>query len=278
WSSDSGRLLRTIRLPRGADEKNGIPSLALSRDGSMIAAATPRVRHIFLFERATGRQSGRIGPLPHGVGKLAFSHDGRRIAAGIGEARSSEWSVRLFDVDSRKEIAFDDRYTGTIHGISFDTTGRIATTSNDGKLGLYDPDLKLIRAAPAPGSPEVRPYQILFSPDDRRLAVGYTVVLNRSLPRVDIVDGETLEPMFAPSTTGYSGRLSRIAWSADGGILYAGGSVWQGQRFAVLAWQNGGRGPLQGFSAASNAIFGIHHPPCRRLVVCSAETPLLVPD
>src|SRR5262249_45756099 len=120
--------------------------------------------------------------------------------------------------------------------------------------------------------------QILFSPDDRRLAVGYTVVLNSSLPRVDIVDGETLEPMFAPSTTGYSGRLSRIAWSADGGILYAGGSVWQGQRFAVLAWQNDGRGPLQVFPAASNAISDIRELPGGRIVVSSADPTLLLLD
>jgi WD40 repeat protein len=45
WSSDSGRLLRTIRLPRGADERSAIPSLALSRDGSMIAAAPQSSTH-----------------------------------------------------------------------------------------------------------------------------------------------------------------------------------------------------------------------------------------
>jgi WD40 repeat protein len=244
----------------------------------MIAAATPTVRHIFLFDRATGRQTGQIGPLAKGVGKLAFSHDGRTIAAGIGGARSDEWSLRLFELAGLKEIAFDDRYTGSIHGISFDTTGRIATTSNDGKLRLYNPDLKLIRAAPAPGSPERRPYQILFSPDDRRLAVGYTATLDRNSPRVDIVDGETLEPMFAPSTAGYTGRLSRIAWSADGGILYAGGSVRQAQRTAVLAWQNGGHGSLQVFPAASNAISDIREIPGGRIVVGSTDPRLSLLD
>jgi sugar lactone lactonase YvrE len=67
-------------------------------------------------------------------------------------------------VDSRKEIAFDDNYKGAIYGISFDTTGRIATTSIDGKLRLYDPDLKLIRDARAPGPPEQRPFQIASRP------------------------------------------------------------------------------------------------------------------
>jgi len=132
WSANDGRLLRTIRLPSGPGNEGQVFTVAVSPDGNTIAAAGWS-RHIFLFERATGRQVGRIGPLAHTVtNKVAFSHDGRRIAAGIGNPNAS---LRLFDVDSRKEIAFDDKYTGAILGISFDTTGRIATTSNDASFG-----------------------------------------------------------------------------------------------------------------------------------------------
>src|SRR5215831_4220161 len=119
WSAHDGRLLRTIRLPSGPDKEGQVHTVAVSPDGNTIAAAG-RSRHIFLFERATGRQVGRIGPLPDRVtNKLAFSRDGRRIAAGVGNPNAS---LRLFEVDSRKEIAFDDKYTGAIYGISFDTT------------------------------------------------------------------------------------------------------------------------------------------------------------
>src|SRR5262245_32110892 len=115
WSANDGRLLRTIQLPSGPDEGQ-VYTLAVSPDGNTIAAAG-RHQHIFLFERATGRLVGRIGPLPDPpTTKLAFSHDGRRIAAGIGNPNAS---LRLFDVDSRKEIAFDDKYKGAIYGISF---------------------------------------------------------------------------------------------------------------------------------------------------------------
>ena len=62
WSAHDGRLLRTIRLPSGPGDKGQVYTLAVSPDGNTIAAAG-RHQHIFLFERATGRQFGRIGPV-----------------------------------------------------------------------------------------------------------------------------------------------------------------------------------------------------------------------
>src|SRR5262249_36193812 len=156
-------------------------TVAVSPDGNTIAAAG-WTHQIYLFERATGRQVGRIATKASTY-KLAFSHDGRRLAAGIGNPTAS---LRLFDGDSWKEIAFDDKYTGAIFGTSFDTTGRIATTSNDGKLRLYDRDLKLIREARAPGASPLEPNEIAFSPDNKRLAVGYRGPFD-GLPRVDVV-------------------------------------------------------------------------------------------
>jgi WD40 repeat protein len=263
WSANDGHLLRTIRLPTGPDNQGHVFTVAVSPDGNTIAAAG-WTGHIYLFERATGRQVGRIGPLPNTVtNKVAFSHDGRRIAAGIGR------SVHLFDVNTRTEIAFDDKYQGRIYGISFDTAGRIATTSEDRKLRLYNPDLRLIREARAPGSPELKPFQIAFSPDNRRLAVGYAGPIG-GLPRVDVVDGQTLKPMFTPSTTGYRDLLARVAWSVDGSILYAGNTASRSTGSSdslVFAWEGGGRGSLQVFPTTSDAIVDIRELSDGRIVV-----------
>src|SRR5262245_11158820 len=266
WSANDGRLLRTIQLPSGPGSEGQVYTVAVSPDGNTIAAAGWS-EHIYLFDRATGRQVGRIATKAE-THKLVFSHDGRRIAAGVGE------SLRLFDVNIRTEIAFDDKYKGSIYGISFDTTGRIATTSEDRKLRLYDRDLKLIRDAHAPGPPELTPFQIAFSPDNKRLAVGYNGP-SEGPPRVDVVDGQTLRAMFAPSMTGYSGLLARVAWSMDGKILYAGNTA--GGR-SVFAWKDGGRGSRQVFPAAPSTISDVRELSDGRIVAGSMRPSLSLFD
>jgi WD40 repeat protein len=266
WSANDGRLLRTIRLPSGLGQQGSVFTVAVSPDGNTIAAGGYG-RNIFLFERATGRQVGHIGT-PGSVNSLAFSRDGRRIAAGIAR---SDPSLRLFDVNTRTEIAFDDKYKGAILGISFDTTGRIATTSEDRKLRLYNGDLRLIRDALAPGPSPLEPLDIAFSPDNKRLAVGYTGP-TEGPPRVDVVDGQTLVAIFAPRTTGYRELLAHVAWSVDGSILYAGNTASRstGSRDSlVFAWKNSGRGSLQVFTASSDNIAGIQELSDGRIVVGS---------
>src|SRR5260370_9682277 len=123
WSANDGRLLRTIQLPSGPGDEGQVFTVAGSPDGKTLAASgwSP---HIFLVDRATGLQVERIGPLPETViDRLAFSHDARRIAAGIGP------NVRLFDVNTRTEIAFGEKYHGRIDGIFCATNGHATTTS-----------------------------------------------------------------------------------------------------------------------------------------------------
>jgi WD40 repeat protein len=238
WSAENGSLVRTVRLPSGPTDVGKAIAVAVSPDGRFIAAGgwtVPGAFSIFLFERLTGREVARIGPFPSYVVRLAYSPDGRRIAATFGGRRSREWSVRLFDVESRTQIALDSSYTDPIYGLVFEPTGMVATASKDGKLRLYDHNLKLVRLTALPRSD---PYSIAFSPDGGRLAVGY----DDSPPRVDVVDGRTLETLSTPDTGSYRGSLPQVAWSLDGGTLYAGGSVQAAGNVAVLAWTNGGQG------------------------------------
>jgi WD40 repeat protein len=88
WSID-GRLLRTIRLPSGPGTEGSVFAVAVSPNGDTIAAAG-QSPNIFLFERAVSRIE-----LPNdaSVGKLAFSHDGRRIAADLGTSKKKSPSI-----------------------------------------------------------------------------------------------------------------------------------------------------------------------------------------
>src|SRR3954453_23728996 len=172
WAAEDGRLLRTIRLPAGPGDVGKAKAAAISPDGALVAAgggpgAAGTDESVYLFERASGRLLRRVGGLPNVVLHLAFSPDGARLAATLGRRRG----VRLIAPAAGRVAAADEGYGGDSYGAAFDAAGRLATTSLDGKVRLYDPGLRLLRAAEAPGGR--RPYGIAFSPDGGRLAVGY---------------------------------------------------------------------------------------------------------
>ena len=122
---------------------------------------------------------------PSNVYHLAFSADGRRLAAVLSSsglrvyAREREWA----------EIARDADYGDQSYGAAFGPDGRLATTAVDGKVRLYNSNLVgNVRPAVAISAQGGRhPYGIAFSPDGTRLAVGY-----EDGTAVTVLDGRTL--------------------------------------------------------------------------------------
>ncbi|HEX3306566.1 MAG TPA: hypothetical protein VHS32_10010, partial [Streptosporangiaceae bacterium] len=150
WAAEDGRLLRTLRLPAGPGDVGKAYAAAISPDGALVAAggwALSRDHDVYLFDRASGRLLRRVGGLPNVVLHLAFSPDGARLAATIWGGKG----VRLIDPAAGRVVAADEGYGDRSYGAAFDAAGRLATTSWDGKVRLYDPGLGLLRAAKAPG-------------------------------------------------------------------------------------------------------------------------------
>ena len=274
WSVADGKLLRTIYIPVGPDPVGAVFAVAISPDGSTIAAGgfTEKMRGgtvVYLFDRESGALVQRIGGLPHVVHFLQFSPDGRYLAATLG-------GLRVFDRDRDWSEAFrDDRYGGDSYGAAFAPDGRLATTSYDGKIRLYayDPDSKTPNfrpvGQPIPAPSARRPWDLTFSPDGNRLAVGYDDVA-----AVDVFDGRTLRrvggqtpPDARPSPDG----LTRVAWSRDGRTLYAAGAVHDAQdRRLLFAWDRGGLGGERRLTyCAANSAAGVDALPDGRILVAS---------
>jgi len=268
WDLATGKLLRTLRPPIGEGNEGKIYAVAMSPDGELVAAAGwtgydwEGTNSIYLFERRSGRLIRRMPGMPEVVKDLKISPDGSRLAATLGNV----FGLRVFHLPDGREVGKDEDYGGDGVGASFAKDGRLATASFDGKVRLYDRDLHLIASASMEGGK--RPYSVAFSPDGRRIAVGY-----EDVARVDVLDASNLHSLYVPNVAGTNFALGSIAWSADGTALYAAGrfrDLVAGHQ-PIRRWAEAGRGAFQDLAGPENSILDLLALPGGRLAFASAD-------
>src|SRR5262245_1416685 len=210
WEVASGRQLAVLRPPQDVGNEGKLYAVALSPDGAVVAVGGwtggdwDEEDVIYLFDRASGQLLRRLPGLPNVVNHLAFSPDGRWLAASLGGANG----VRIFEATRGEETGRDTAYGAASSSVHFSPDGRrLLTTSDDGQMRLYVVnDGKLgqpTRARPGGGQ---EPFAARFSPDGRRIAVGFydsTVV--------QVLDAKTLQEVARPSIVGVdNGNLGLV--------------------------------------------------------------------
>lgn len=269
WELSSGKLLQVLRVPVGENQEGKLYAVALSPDGRLVAlggwTGHPGLgANIYLFDRASGRMLGRIGGVPTVVNHLAFSTDGHRLAAALGGGNG----IRLYAAEAPwRELAGDTNYGDSSYSVDFDHRGRLVATSWDGKLRLYDEHLTpLVAPRTVPGGE--RPFFARFSPDGRRIAVGFD-----DSTAVRVVSGDDLELRYPVDTRGAdNGDLSKVAWSADGETLYAAGmNVLGDGQTPVRGWPQQGRGPMQAWPVATDNVMDLQPLADGRLIYAASD-------
>ena len=241
WELATGRLLKIYRPPIGGGNEGRIYSVAISPDGKTVACGGwigyewEKSYSIYLFDRESGRVFKRIRELPNRIVHLAYSKDGRFLAAtlrgsnGLTVYRTTDYALAAEDRD----------YSDGSSGADFAADGRLVTASSDGFLRLYDAAFKLIAKKKAPGGN--RPFSVSFSPDGVRIGVGFS-----DSTKVDILSGRDLSYLYSPDAGEIdNGNLMSVTWSSDGRFLYAGGRYGARGLHPILRWSDAGQGEFR---------------------------------
>jgi WD40 repeat protein len=139
-----------------------------------------------------------------GVRAVAFSPDGKLLAAGTGEPRE-QGTVTVWDVATARVRLRHAEKTG-VPGVAFSPDGKtLAIASYDNAARLIDVATGKVRATFAHPK-EVR--SVAFSPDGKRLA---TACWDGALRLWDVASGKV-----AKTFTGHKGRIFTVAFSPDG--------------------------------------------------------------
>jgi WD40 repeat protein/serine/threonine protein kinase len=165
---------------------------------------------------------------PSTVLSVAFSPDGRRIAAG-----GQDGFVKIWDAATGKEVHSFRAHQDHANGLAFSPDGsRLATASWDGTVKIWDAEtgqeqLTLFKERPA------RAYSVAFSPDGRRLAAGTGIGLPPNQAGViKVWDASTGQELL--SLGGHKGNATCITFSRDGHRLASASAdatakVWDAQ-------------------------------------------------
>jgi WD40 repeat protein/tRNA A-37 threonylcarbamoyl transferase component Bud32 len=113
-------------------------ALALSPVGDRFAVSD-RAGVIFLGDARTLRQLGVLKVIAP-VNGLAFSHDGKRLAAAVDDG-----TVWVWDVEARKRLVLPKGHTKRVSSVAFSPKGPLLlSASEDGTVGVWDVEKRVL--------------------------------------------------------------------------------------------------------------------------------------
>src|SRR5262249_6594074 len=140
-----------------------VENVAFHPNGTRVAISS-RQREVRIVDVDTTKTVSL--PVPEGTSGLAWSDDGRLLAAGCGDTRIYVWDM----VEERRQAILDGHQSLPVH-LTFNHAGNLLASHGwDGTTRLWDP-VSGRRLVTAQGA------GTRFSPDDRRLAFGFNAPL-----------------------------------------------------------------------------------------------------
>ncbi|WP_282125071.1 caspase family protein [Marinifilum flexuosum] len=259
WDAKSGELIRTFRPPIGHGFDGKLYAGAVSPNGQIVVVGgytgkKNAHKNIYIFNRANGKLLQRLPGHEDVIFDIEFSPGNRYFAATLGSGGIVIYRFEYSKVKSKfVKHKFLDGYKSRSYNVAFSPSGKFASVCLDGKIRLYDKNFTLIKECMGAGK---RPSSICFSPNDKKIAVGYT-----DSPKVEVFSASDLKLLYCPKLGemnknggfGYS-----VCFSADGNYLYGGGRYskyidgkWN---HIIRLWTNAGEGCYTDYPVCNNSI------------------------
>lgn len=165
--------------------KSAISALSFAEDGSLLAVG--RYQEVELLNLGNGQFTGKLAGEASQVRALAFSPDGKLLAAAGGNP-GQFGEIKLWDVAGRNELRVIRGHRDNIFAVAFSPDGRtLATCSYDRLIKLWDVasgnEIKTLK------DHTDAVFSIAFSPDGKRLA---SASADRTVKIWDVASGQRL--------------------------------------------------------------------------------------
>ena len=271
WQMPEARLVTTLRVPIDKGHEGQLFGLAVAPDGNTIAVGGwtawdwEGASSIYFFDAASGSLNKRYRGLPHAIGHLKWTPDGKYLIIGLqGQA-----GLMVLRTEDQQIVAADSQYGDKIMDLDIDRFGRIATVSLDGYVRLYSREFHLIGRRMVQGGKKKA--AVRFSPDGAMIAIGHV-----DNPVVSVVSARDLSFVFHPEGQVLPGQvgLESVTWSSDGEYLYAAGDYQGQERNPLYRWSKQGKGALERIPLAENRISDIQSMP-NGAIAYAAEDPAI---
>jgi WD40 repeat protein len=139
WDVETGKALRTI-----AGGGSVLYGVRYTPDGKHLVAAAGTRPEVAVFDAKTLKEVRKFDRHADAVYAAAVSPDGKRALSAGGRVAASavagakDYSVRLWDIETGKELQRFDGHTNSVHGLVFTPDGKHAISgSNDGTVRMW---------------------------------------------------------------------------------------------------------------------------------------------